>query len=145
MVSEVFLGLRAAATAGGHWRFDFCPLCDQDGDLLPRRPAKRRRRLQVPSCPASSEEGSYSDDLAATAAQRREDAADRPAPFVLSVEVEALSKSSVALCGMQVWGGALLLADFIFSRMSSLENEVRACKNLVKGCKNWVKGCVNLN
>ena len=46
VVSEVFSGLRAAATAEGHWRFDFCPLCDQDGDLLPRRPEKRRRRLQ---------------------------------------------------------------------------------------------------
>ena len=127
VVSEVFSGLRAAATAEGHWRFDFCPLCDQDGDLLPRRPEKRRRRPRVPSSHASSEEGAYSDDLATTAAQRREDAADRPAPFKLSVEVEALSKSSVALCGMQVWGGALLLADFIFTHMSFLENEVRAC------------------
>jgi len=115
-VSVALVSAAAGATEHGQRRQAACfnfffkrgTACDADGDLEPprRRHAKRRRgRVSPPANGCEEHE-------------------DTNAGAVLTVSLQLQTTSTVALCGMQVWGAALLLVDLIISRMHCFHNHV---------------------
>ena len=91
--------------------------CDADGDLAPRRRKRRRERLRCRSVCASGllvreEENSDLHHVGEEGAN------------VFSVTIEVWTKSSALMCGMQLWGAAILLTDYLISHMPRFRNHV---------------------
>jgi predicted nicotinamide N-methyase len=142
--AKVLCNSQGAEEEDGHktarWR-GLSNICDADGDLAPRRAKRRvdthshsrgeataaegisqaRETVSIESRqgPCCLEEAKTNTCAASPRARLSE-----CTPLSFSVKLEVLTKSSALLCGLQVWGAALLLVDFVVSEMPSFRDQV---------------------